>query len=198
MSDTILFFHLFSKTMRPCYETKAGHAEAMRTILCRGCGYPKAGVKAVDVLLQGHSPRDKPLNLLFASGVGLIHRELLDLIGKDVVNRDLYLGQVTDNRGKVLVDWATFRARKKVVVRGSKEAEYRRCPDCGRILYHAAGTRYLFPAPPEGSTVFESDLSGLVVPAAIYERVSQKRWRRLGVDELPVLEEPIDGLGELP
>jgi hypothetical protein len=198
MSDPQMFFHLRTKTMHPCYETKNSHAESVRNILCPGCAHPKPDVTAVNVCLQERSPRDKPLNFLFGPGIGLIHRELIDLIGEDIVRRDLYLGRVTDCDDKLVADWMTFRGRQGIIVRGSKEAECRACKRCGRNLYYAAGRRYLYPAPSPDATIFESHLFGLVVPASVHERVATKRWRMLGVDKLPVVDEPVDGLGVLP
>ncbi len=66
------------------------------------------------------------------------------------------------------------------------------------MLYHAIGKRYLYPAPPNDATISESDLAGLVVPADIAARVQAKRWQKLGIEPLPVLEAPTDGLGQLP
>ena len=197
MSNTLLF-HLRSRTMHPCYETKQAHAEAMQTTLCPGCAHPRPDVTAIDVRLQERAPRDKPLNLMFGSAVGLVHRALLELIGQEIVRRDLYLGRVFGNGGNEVSDWVTFRGRFGLVVRGTRDAGFRTCSICGRNLYHATGKRYLFPSPPEDATIFESDLSGLIVPVEVYERVTTRKWARIGVDKLPVLEHPVDGLGEIP
>jgi len=126
MSDVPVFFHLHSTTMNPCCDTKDSYAEAQRTWLCPGCGYPKPGVKAVDVWLQDRSPRDKPLNFVYGSGVGLIHKELLDLIGAEIVQRDLYIGRIIGDRGNEVKDWVTFRGRRGVFVRGSKKCFHSR------------------------------------------------------------------------
>jgi len=198
MSKEPDFYHLCTKTMNPCNETKESHAAALQTWLCPGCAHRWAYVTAVDVQLQERSPRDRPLNFLFGTGVGLVHRELLDLLGKDIVSRDLDLGRVGGDRGNLVDDWVTFRGRCRVIVRGSKNAEYRTCHTCGRTIYFATGKRYLHPAPPADAAIFESQLSGLVVPPDVYKRVAVKKWRMLGVDKLSVLSEPLDGLGELP
>lgn len=197
MSDPKVYFHLHSKTMHPCSDTKKAYAEALQTWLCAGCARPKPDVQAVDVWLQNRAPRDKPLNFVFGSAVGLIHKDLLEAIGATIVEQDLYLGQVIGDCGR-LEDWATFRGRRGVIVRGSKDASFRTCPECGRNIYCASGKRYLYPTPPRDATIFESDLFGLVVPPDVYKRVSKRNWRMLAVDSLPVLAEPADGLGELP
>ena len=38
---------------------------------------------------------------------------------------------------------------------------------------------------------------GLVVPEHVHARVATKKWRRMGIEKLPVYDEPIDGLGIL-
>jgi hypothetical protein len=198
MTSEPAYFHLFSNTMNPCFPTAGYHAEAKRTWLCPSCFTPRPGVESVDAWLQDRAPRDKPLNLVYGCGLGLIHRELLSLVGDELVQRDLYLGRVIGGRGEEIKDWVTFRGRRRVVVRGDKEAGYRLCEDCGRHVYYAAGRQYLHPAPPVDATIFESDVYGLVVPPEIYERIGVRKWRRLAIDKLPILAEPLDGLGVIP
>lgn len=198
MIDDVMWFHLLSKTMDPCFLTRAAQDEALRSWLCRGCAYPCPGVGPIDVCLQDRVPRDKPLNLVYGTGVGLIHGELLELIGESIVDRDLYIGHVIGGHGKEVCDWKTFHARCPVIVRGSQEAGYRVCEKCGRNVYCATGRSYLYPAPPGEATVFGSHLYGLVVPRDVFARVSTKQWRMLRVERLPVLAEPADGLGVVP
>ncbi len=184
--------------MRPCFETKESHAAALGVTICAGCLYPKPGVTTFDVRLQDRAPRDKPLNFVYGYAVGLMHRELLDLIGMQVVQRDLYIGRVTGARGDQLADWVTFRGRRQVIIRGSKDATYRVCPECDRVVYFASGKQYLYPAPPADAMVFGTQHAGLIVGQEVQDRVAAKKWRRLGVEKLPVLDEPLDGLGVLP
>jgi hypothetical protein len=176
---------------------KSARVEALQTWLCPGCCDPKPQVKAVDVWLQNRRPPDKPLNAVFGCGVGVIHRELLDVIGPDIVERDLYLGRIIDDRGNEVQDWATYRGRRGVIIRGDKEAANRVCDQCGQNCYFAMGKSYLYPAPPTDATIYESRQYGLVVPPEVFQRVSAKKWRRLGTRKLPVLDEPLDGFGTL-
>ena len=161
-------------------------------------GASEAGGQVGRICIQGRSPTCKPLDSLWACGVGIIHRELLDLIGEDIVDRDLHLGKVTNSRGKEVAEWVTFHGRETVIVRGSKEARYSTCPECGRNRYYAAGKRYLFPAPTDEASIYQSHLSGLVVPPDVYERVASVKWRTIGVDKLRIVDEPADGLGLVP
>jgi hypothetical protein len=123
---------------------------------------------------------------------------MLELLPPDDVNRDLYLGRVYNRHGRECVDWRTVHGRRKVIIRGSKEAHFRTCGECGRNIYFATGKRYLSPRPPDDATIFGSDLSGLVVPLSSAERIRAKRWRKVSIETLPVLEVPSDGFGLLP
>jgi hypothetical protein len=192
-----MFYGLVSLTRHPCFLKKEGRAQPSRPWLCLGCGTPKPGIMAVDVSLQDRAPRDKPLNLVWGGGVGLIHQDLIDCIGPEIVKRDLYLGRVTGDRGNEILEWSTFHGRRGVIIRGSKDARCRTCDQCSRPVYSAMGKRYLCPAPPENFTILESDIHGLVVPQDIYERIVVRKWRLLGIEKLPVLDEPLDGLGPL-
>jgi hypothetical protein len=69
---------------------------------------------------------------------------------------------------------------------------------CGRHIYHATGRSYLYPAPRADALIHGSNLGGLVVTPEIAERVRAKRWRKVAIEELPVLDPPPDGFGTLP
>jgi hypothetical protein len=152
----------------------------------------------VDSWLQDLAPRDKPMNFVYDCGVPLVHRQLLDLIGDDVVYRDLHIGRVFGDRGNEIKDWVTARGRVELIVRGTVDAGYRTCEACGRTHYDATGRKYLFPQPPDNTDAFESDYHGPIVTQAICDRVRSKSWRRLPIDELPVVDPPSDGMGLLP
>jgi len=198
MSDIPIYYHLHARGMNASNQTPEAHARAMETVLCAGCLQPRPGVTTIDVWIQGRSPTRKPLDSIWGCGVGLMHTSLLEIIGDDLATRDLYLGKVTNCSGKLVTDWVTFRGRRRIIIRGIKEAGYRSCTLCGRNHYYAAGKRYLYPAPPSDATIYGSDLNGLVVPPEVYERVMTKKWRQLGVDRLPVVDDPPDGLGIIP
>lgn len=164
---------------------------------CSACGWPKRNIGALDATIQGlRAPSDPPLNFVYGFGIHLIRRDLLLSLGEDTVSRDLWIGQVFRSDGEEIASWATFRGRVRLVVRGSKDAGYRICPRCKRILYSAMGSQYLCPAPPVGTDLFESDLSGLIVSEVILRRVQKKitNWPKLRVQKLPVLAQPKDGL----
>ncbi len=129
--------------------------------------------------------------------LGFIHNELLQLLEKTIVQRDLLLGRVFAEDASCFADWHTFRGRRRQIVRGSKHAGYRVCEECGSTAYSAMGKRYLFPEPPDGVDIFESDLAGLVFRAHLLEHIDLKKYRKLQVDKLHVLDPPPDGLGVL-
>ena len=191
------YYYISSLTQSPCHLEWDSLPEARRTWLCPGGEHPRPGVKAVDVWLQDRSPRDKPFNFVWNGGVGLVHRELLDLIGAEIVERDLYLGQIVGDGGRKVTDWVTFRGRRGLLLRGDQEAEDRVCETCGACLYRAQGKRWLHGPIPEDATIFASHRFGLIVPEEVYARVATKRWPKMSVTKVPVLSEPIDGLGEI-
>ncbi len=196
------FFALRANTMNACSPKRESIAIAQQTWVCTEGPHPKPNAQIVDVWLQERTPPDRPLNFLMLGGVPLVHRELLSLLGEDNIERDLYVGRVFGRGDKLLEDWVTARGRRRVILRGVKEASYRLCPDCGRILYSSHDDCYLFPAPPPETAIFESSLFGLVVTREIGERVlAEKRarkWRRIAIDPLQILDPPPDGFGVLP
>jgi hypothetical protein len=196
MSNTE-FVHLHPTGMNPCTLVKSAYAAAIETWLCTGCGAPKPSVGAVDVQIQEERPADAPIAFVNGCGVVLARRDFLLLLGTARVQADLLLGEVSGPSGKVMPDWATVRGRRRAIIRGSKNVSYRRCESCGRHVYFAMGSRYLFPAPVDGASIYESDLYGLLVAPNVLEGISLSSWPMLGIESLKVLPRPKDSLGEL-
>ncbi len=191
-------YELVALTRHPCSLEHPARREADQTWICPGCGSPKPGTLSVNAWIQDRTPRGRPLNIMWDGGIGLVHTSLIECIGPAVAQRDLYLGKVIGTCGDELKDWFTFRGRRSVIVRGTKKCGFRVCDVCRQTLYSSMGKKYLFPAPPEDATIFEARPGGLIVPDDICQRVSARKWGSIGIVELPVLDEPLDGLGVLP
>ena len=217
MNSSHHYIHIQSLTMNAANLTKAAYAEAKNTWLCTGCAYPKPGVERVDVHIENRSLQG-PLNLVFGCGLPLARRSFLFRLGEERVKRDLYLGDVFNADGVRLDDWVTFRGKRRLIVRGTKDAGYRVCSECGRNVYFAMHPRYLYPQPPTDVELFESTLAGLVFPEIVGVEVGiggkphrirgaevlpwpsadvEGRRRRLLVERLQVLTKPKDGLPPL-
>jgi hypothetical protein len=193
----ILFYHIQSDTMSPCTLTRDALVEAQNSWLCPGCGAPKPGIDSIDVQLDGDPSGGSPLNFVNGTSVPLALKSFLFRLGLGVLRQQLHLGRVIGPRGRTLDDWVTFRGRRRVTVRGSKNVSHRTCNICGRHVYFAMGKRYLYPAPPSDATVMESDLFGLVLSQDLIGKLAPDERQGLTVDELPVLESPLDSLGKL-
>lgn len=196
MSDLGYYLHLQSKTMNPCSLEKRAYAEATGTWLCSGCARPKPGVDRVDAHIQDDEP-EGPLNFVNGCGLPLARVSFLLTLGEERVKRDLNLGQVFGPNRSQMPDWATFRGRQRLIVRGSKHVSHRVCPDCGRDVYFAMGTRYLYPAPPRDVEIFESDLFGLILPESVATDLDIGEIRGVTRERLKVLQEPRDSLPAL-
>jgi hypothetical protein len=170
---------------------------AKKDWLCPGCNYPKPGVGSIDVTLQQPGPNDAPLNFIYGFGVPIAKRAFLGSFGENTINRDLHLGRVfLEGRGQ-LDDWVTVRGRHSLIIRGTKNVSRRQCTECGRNVYFAMGSRYLFPSPPSEHEMFESDLSGLIVSQRLFDLLTLNGWPKLVFDKLPVLAAPKDDFPEM-
>jgi len=196
MSDSVYYIHFKSKTMNPCFLTDDAYREATSTWLCRGCVRPKHDTQRIDAHIQDREP-EGPLNLVSGCGLPLAQKSFLFAFGQERIQRDLYLGQVFGPDGSRLDDWVTFRGKQRLIVRGTKNVSHRVCADCGRDVYFAMGTRYLYPAPPSDVELFESDLFGLIVLESVVSELEIPRHARVVRERLRVLKEPKDGLPPL-
>ena len=190
------FYHLYSATMDGCDLTKEADAEARHSWLCTGCNSPKPDIGAIDVRIRA-TPGKEPLNAVGGWGVGIASKAFLDAIGTNLAQRELYLGRVYGPDGKELTEWATFRGKHRLIVRGSKNVSHRRCTECGRDVYFAMGKKYLYPSPPPSVSLFGANLVGLVVTEDVFSRSGIEKWQGIYIDKLCVADVPKDSLGEL-
>lgn len=165
--------------------------------LCVACGKPSDRTKPTDVMIQGARIPSTMMSFIWGSGLIVASHRLLERIPKPLLKAELLLGAVFDGFGERMDGWSTVKARRRVIVRGSRNAKARVCPSCGWRFYSAAGARYLYPPPPKGSEVLESDLCGLVVSERLFSEMALVRGRGFGFERLAVLDSPRDGLGEL-
>jgi len=171
--------------------------KAAMTWLCTGCGYPKPGTGAVDVRIQQSDPGNVALSFVFGNGIAIARKAFLAGLGEKVIRSDLFLGRVFGPDGNLLPNWTTYRGRRRVIIRGTKNVSYRRCSECERDVYFSMGRRYIYPPPPGDTTVLQSDLYGLVIPPELEEHLQPNNWSGLHVERLPVVAASRDGLPPL-
>src|SRR4051812_46704019 len=162
------YWLLSSRSMDPWTIEKADADDARRTWLCTGCAAPKPGVGPVSFRVQG-VPKKLPLNLDNGTGVTIASRELIAAFG-DAAARDLMIGDVFDDKGRKLEDWATVIGKHRTVVRGKNQAQWRRCGECGRILYFSLDQAYLSPAPDPNVAIFDAGNGWLVINEVVHNR----------------------------
>lgn len=165
--------------------------------LCPACGKPSDRTRPTDVMIQGARIPSTMMSTIWGSGLIVASHRLLDRIPISIRKANLLLGAVFDGFGDRVEGWATVKVRRRVIIRGSRNAKTRVCARCGWRTYYAAGARYLYPPPREGLEIFESHLSGLVVTERLFSEMALVRGRGFGFERLAVLDSPRDGLGEL-
>lgn len=164
---------------------------------CGECGRPLPSVASIDVqVVTARLPR-LPMTFVWGVGVGLASHEILEELGWDVAGRNLHLGSVSDRDGRKVDGWATYNGVRHLLVRGSQDATMRVCPSCGRVIYFAQDDAYVTPAPDPSIEIYHTYRSGLVVRSDIAARLGRKTWKKVSIERLAVLEEPLDGLGAL-
>jgi hypothetical protein len=189
------FIHLQSSTMEPCSTSRAFLEAA--TWVCAGCRMPRNVAENVSIVIDGSSLKAKLLTFVSGLSIGLMNEKLLGLLNPQYVSTDLILDPVYDLDGALIEEWKAFRAKERVIIRGSKNVTCRVCTECGRNVYFAMGKRYLSPAPSGKRWILGSDLYGLVIPQSDFDRFEQKELSGVTIDKLEVREVSNDGLGAI-
>jgi hypothetical protein len=192
MTRAMTYYHLASATMSPSSPTAEAYAQARRSWLCEGCALPRPGTGAIDVHLDA-DPEDVPLSFVSGIGVGIVRRDLLEALGHEAVAGGLWLGEVFGPDGVRAPKYASFRGKRMVIIRGKAGSSHRLCGSCGRHLYFPLGKRHLVGPVAAPFDIAESQFNQLVVSERVHAGVSGKRWRKLTIDRLPVVDGASDG-----
>jgi hypothetical protein len=193
MSETP-YYHLTTHTLNGgCDPVMDPAILAACSWLCRGCRTPIPGTGSIDLHVQQRKPAPAPISPVWWFGRSLMRIDFLMSLGEDRVRAALSLGTAFGPNGQVLSDWVTVNGPSKLVLRGSgTHAGYRRCDECGQLIYSAASRLYLCPKPRTQSPIILEHFS-LVVSASVLEGLDRTKWPRLAVDPLPILDAPLDG-----
>ncbi len=123
--------------------------------------------------------------------VDFIHTELIEWLSPEI-HEGVQFGEVEVVGRGVSRTYRSYWPKQKVPLR-SEKAYCWRCEVCGQLIYTVMGSQiYLLRRDVPQLSVFRVKF-GLVVTAEILERLRTKRLRKVCIDELPVLDEPIDG-----
>jgi hypothetical protein len=193
----VVYYHLHPIGQDSCTLERDDLGSDSPPWLCPGCLRPRPGATTIDVQIQERSPGPGSVAFLTAGMLLLARRAWLEELCLQDVMRDLHLGTVVGDGGRLLPDWATVNARHRIIVRGSEHATCRTCDHCQRAVYFAMGRSYLYPEPHKKAAIYCSDLGGLLVPENVINRKSLSPSRTLGIEKLNVVAKPLDGFDVL-
>lgn len=125
--------------------------------------------------------------------------DFLSLFG-DAVQQHLQLGKVYLGDGTPQNDFVTFTAKRRLVIRGSRRSSYAgMCPACGRHKYIAFYPFYTLRAGYWKQPLYVPwREKGLVVSQELFSRIDRRKWKGISIFELPIVDEPRDGIDALP
>lgn len=173
------------------------HQEFRVRWTCKKCWRIIKEPESIDLYLD-HSPYDSPLNSV-PGLLGYVRRDLLDTIGQDLFEKHFRIGYVFDEAGKLCENFRSFRGKEILMIRGGKQSTYRRCDECGGVLYFALGKEYVLRRDLTGAVLYgPSQGGGFIVSEEIGKRIwAEKKWKKVSFARLPVLDSPQDGLDEV-
>jgi len=187
------FYHVVSLSETMLHPTEGCVANLMGKVICAGCSAPRPGISRVDVQLE-ELPGQAPIQKVSGLGIGVIRKSFLDALGQDLIEKHFFLGSVTDENGRNVPELISLRGKHQTIVRGNPDSTFRACNTCGRPMYFPIGTRYILKGTFSFAPVSQSNLTQLVVNDEILDRIDLKRWKKIGIEELPIVDAPTDGL----
>lgn len=188
-------FHLTTNAV--CDENQKWFEEFRQKHQCRSCGRlaRECRQRGTDVRIMGRPARSALFAVHTAIGIG--GWEFLNLF-EDEFSRHFVMGHVLNSRAQYIPDLVTFVPHRPILIRSS-EPEYRFCAECARFVYSpSAGRSYVLRSSLQEKHVYGLDGSGLIVTREFRQRIEPRRWKSLIIEELPVLDRPLDGIDEFP
>jgi hypothetical protein len=179
------------------YADEAWREKIVGDKTCPHCRSVFSGTRSLDVLVDNKKHRRTDVDLLdpFIHRVCIFSLKLIGLVGGDQVNRVAGLGRVLDvkgfehegHRSAVAID-------DSLVVRGNDPSSAALCKECGRLLCGAAGEQYVLRCDIPSEPFFLSDGEVFCTEAFWMTHIYEARLTRVVAEELPIREEPEDGL----
>lgn len=117
--------------------------------------------------------------------------EFLSAMTNDIT-RYLMLGKVSCASGLELDDYATLWQSGLIRLRGGPSSYCWRCDNCQQVIYNPMGNRYVLRSELTSSPIQLTE-GGLVVHQEVRDRLVKRKWPRVKITKLPVLDHPRDG-----
>ncbi len=170
-------------------DDEAWAKEVKEKYVCPECRdfYPWVG--AVPAVLAS-TPKRTSFGFTYPLGHNIASINFLSMIGDDLGEKDLYLGEVRNSQGELLKNYRTVRGREKVYMHGEKGSTLLICETCGKLRHFPMGLCYLMEASLGSGTlrrVYATQIA-LMVTADIAERLrnlkpkdfvmGKLRWRK--------------------
>ena len=116
------------------------------------------------------------------------------------VNEYLETGSVFLSDGTLLDNLITFIGSRRIPLRGSDKSKYRgQCKKCGRYRYIPDYPWYVLEESYFEQPIYQPwGLNGLIVNEELYSRIEKGKWKGIYITKLPVVDEPKDGIDEIP
>ena len=195
MSNQICY-EISPTTRNPSGLTRESRKAVFASWLCPKCRTFRPKIERIDVQVAVR-PRKIPLNLVAGTGIGIIHQDLLEVIGREIVHRDLLIEDVMEPSGNRVPAFSSVRGRTRVLIRGDVTSNYARCTECGRHLYFPKGNKYVLSSALKSAAIWQSHMTGLILNeetgCRVKEHIKTRRWREIFVSQLAVLDAPQDG-----
>ncbi|MBN3824838.1 hypothetical protein G3O00_14595 [Burkholderia sp. Ac-20384] len=174
--------------------------EQNEDFFCKTCHRQKYFKSALDVVLE-EEVRERA-DIIFSGLIpGVMSRHMCDALGQDL-DRYINIGKVFSQVGEVREEqpyvaftgvrpYVTLRGRTPLMLGGRKFPEDERiyiCPECGFKSRRERGPFFLPKSECPIDPISCAEL-GILVNENVYEKISQKKWKKVRVDKVEIVDE---------
>ena len=136
--------------------------------------------------------QDLPLNFVGQPLLQYAREDLLEALSPEI-EEAFTLGKLVHAVDGEIANVKTLWGTPRVRIRAGKKSDCCRCDVCGQVIYRQRGQWYALASDLVGSPLFLGSDGGIIVNAELHGRLKGRRWKKVDISKLTVLDKPRDG-----
>lgn len=155
------------------------------------CGHYDFNYFPDEVVIEEYG-QDLPLNFTSKPLLQYVREDLLDALSPEI-EEAFTLGELVHVVDGEIANGRTLWSTRRVQIRAGKKSTCSRCEVCGQVVYDARGRWYALISDLVGSPIFLGSDGGIIVNEELHGRLKGRRWKKVDISKLTVLDKPRDG-----
>ena len=184
------WYHVWPMTDEPSIEDSQWY-EQFRRAHGYSCGHDDFDYNP-DPIVIGQLGEDVALNFPARVAGCYARSDLLDVLSPEA-EEYLSFGSIVHRAKGPLDDLKTLWSPSRVTIRGGRRSYCWICDVCGQLVYNPMGRWYVLSSELGDLPLYLDRSAAIIVNENLYQRLKRRRWKKVDIRKLTVLDKPRDG-----